>query len=135
VVVALLAWTGGVPVVADDLRTTPGAIYKPVNNLAGVRQSQMVASGILASVPLGANEQINCSNYVRAFGSVGSFSAVDEGIDDGGLGRANADTSAIFEPALFRPCRWQPIGQQNPQRTRLALSFLNAAMDPGLLPV
>jgi hypothetical protein len=35
----------------------------------------MITTRVLASVLLGVNEQVNCSNCVSAFGSAGSFSA------------------------------------------------------------
>jgi hypothetical protein len=74
--VALVASIVGVPALAqDEPRPTPGAVDQSVDNVAGARQSQVVTNSVLASVLLGANEQINCSNCVSAFGSVGSFSA------------------------------------------------------------
>ena len=51
------------------------SIYTSVNNIGDQHISQMVTNRVLASVLLGANEQINCSDCVSAFGSAGSFSA------------------------------------------------------------
>ncbi len=49
--------------------------YDTTTNVGAITQSQMITNRILANVLLGGNEQINCSNCVSAFGSVGSFSA------------------------------------------------------------
>jgi hypothetical protein len=46
-----------------------------IQDLANQRTNQMVTNRILASVLLGVNEQVNCSNCVSGFGSAGSFSA------------------------------------------------------------
>lgn len=51
------------------------SIYTSVNNIGDQHFSQMVTNRILAGVLLGANEQVNCSDCVSAFGSAGSFSA------------------------------------------------------------
>jgi len=56
---------------APDIPSTVGSI----DDLGSQHISQMVTNRILASVLLGANEQINCSDCVSAFGSAGSFSA------------------------------------------------------------
>jgi hypothetical protein len=53
----------------------PGSVTSSIQNLADQRTSQMITNRILASVLLGVNEQVNCSNCVSAFGSAGSFSA------------------------------------------------------------
>jgi hypothetical protein len=44
-------------------------------NLAGQRFNQMITNQVLGSVLLGVNEQINCSDCISTFGSVGSFTA------------------------------------------------------------
>jgi len=46
-----------------------------INGLAGQRFNQMITNQVLGSVLLGVNEQVNCSDCVSAFGSVGSFMA------------------------------------------------------------
>jgi hypothetical protein len=46
-----------------------------INGLAGQRFNQMITNQVLGQVLLGVNEQINCSDCVSAFGSVGSFTA------------------------------------------------------------
>jgi hypothetical protein len=46
-----------------------------INSLAGQRFNQMITNQVLGSVLLGVNEQVNCSDCVSAFGSVGSFMA------------------------------------------------------------
>ncbi len=46
-----------------------------INGLAGQRFNQMITNQVLGSVLLGVNEQINCSDCVSFFGSVGSFMA------------------------------------------------------------
>jgi hypothetical protein len=46
-----------------------------VQDLADQHTNQMVTNRILASVLLGVNEQVNCSDCVSGFGSAGSFSA------------------------------------------------------------
>ena len=52
-----------------------GSSGKSINGLAGQRLNQMITNQVLGSVLLGVNEQINCSDCVSAFGSVGSFTA------------------------------------------------------------
>ena len=44
-----------------------------IDTLAITRQSAMITNGLLASILLGANEQINCSNCASGFAAVGSF--------------------------------------------------------------
>ena len=51
------------------------SIYGSVDNIGDQHLSQMVTNRILASVLLGANEQVNCSDCVSIFGTAGSFSA------------------------------------------------------------
>src|ERR1700751_5402653 len=46
-----------------------------IDGLAGQRFNQMVTNQVLGQVLLGVNEQINCSECISAFGSVGSFTA------------------------------------------------------------
>jgi hypothetical protein len=46
-----------------------------IQDLANQHTNQMVTNRILASVLLGVNEQVNCSDCVSGFGSAGSFSA------------------------------------------------------------
>ncbi|WP_024513816.1 hypothetical protein [Bradyrhizobium sp. Tv2a-2] len=46
-----------------------------INGLASQRFNQMITNQVLGSVLLGVNEQVNCSDCVSAFGSVGSFMA------------------------------------------------------------
>jgi hypothetical protein len=46
-----------------------------INGLAGQRFNQMVTNQVLGQVLLGVNEQINCSDCISTFGSVGSFTA------------------------------------------------------------
>ena len=46
-----------------------------INGLASQRFNQMVTNQVLGQVLLGVNEQINCSDCISAFGSVGSFTA------------------------------------------------------------
>jgi len=55
--------------------TDGGSSSKSINGLAGQRFNQMITNQVLGSVLLGVNEQINCSDCVSAFGSVGSFTA------------------------------------------------------------
>ncbi len=45
-----------------------------VTRLANDRQALMITNGVLANILRGTNEQINCSDCVSAFGSIGSFS-------------------------------------------------------------
>ena len=73
--VALFVGIGNIPAFAEEGGPTRGAVDQSVNDLGGAQQSQMVTNIILGSVLVGANEQINCSNCISAFGSVGSFSA------------------------------------------------------------
>jgi autotransporter-associated beta strand protein len=51
------------------------AVQASLQKLAGDRQGAMVTNRVLASVLGGINEQINCTNCVSGFGSVGSLSA------------------------------------------------------------
>jgi len=55
--------------------TGAGSSGNSVNGLAGQRFNQMITNQVLGSVLLGVNEQINCSDCISAFGSVGSFMA------------------------------------------------------------
>jgi hypothetical protein len=55
--------------------TDGGSSANSINGLAGQRFNQMITNQVLGSVLLGVNEQINCSDCVSAFGSVGSFTA------------------------------------------------------------
>src|ERR1700742_4213578 len=55
--------------------TDGGSSGNSINGLAGQRFNQMITNQVLGSVLLGVNEQINCSDCVSAFGSVGSFTA------------------------------------------------------------
>src|SRR5689334_3375137 len=52
-----------------------GTSGKSINGVADQRVNQMITNQVLGSVLLGVNEQVNCSNCVSAFGSVGSFTA------------------------------------------------------------
>jgi hypothetical protein len=52
-----------------------GSSGKSIDGLAGRRFNQMITNQVLGNVLLGVNEQINCSDCVSAFGSVGSFTA------------------------------------------------------------
>jgi hypothetical protein len=62
-------------VVTETAPTVPTNATASIQNLADQRTSQLITNRILASVLLGVNEQVNCSNCVSAFGSAGSFSA------------------------------------------------------------
>jgi hypothetical protein len=55
--------------------TDGGSSANSTNGLASQRFNQMITNQVLGSVLLGVNEQINCSDCVSAFGSVGSFTA------------------------------------------------------------
>jgi hypothetical protein len=55
--------------------TDGGTSGSSINGLADQRFNQMITNRVLGSVLLGVNEQINCSDCVSAFGSVGSFTA------------------------------------------------------------
>jgi hypothetical protein len=55
--------------------TDGGTSAKSINDLGNQRFNQMITNQVLGSVLLGVNEQINCSDCVSAFGSVGSFTA------------------------------------------------------------
>ena len=55
--------------------TDGGSSGQSINGLAGQRFNQMITNQVLGSVLLGVNEQINCSDCISAFGSVGSFMA------------------------------------------------------------
>jgi hypothetical protein len=46
-----------------------------LNSVVNQRFNQMVTNQVLGQVLLGVNEQINCSDCISAFGSVGSFTA------------------------------------------------------------
>jgi autotransporter-associated beta strand protein len=50
------------------------AVQASMQQLAGARQGAMVTNQVLSSVLGGINEQINCTNCVSGFGSVGSLS-------------------------------------------------------------
>jgi hypothetical protein len=55
--------------------TGAGSSGNSIGGLANQRFNQMMTNQVLGSVLLGVNEQINCSDCVSAFGSVGSFTA------------------------------------------------------------
>jgi hypothetical protein len=55
--------------------TDGGSSANSINGLANQRFNQMITNQVLGSVLLGVNEQVNCSDCVSAFGSVGSFTA------------------------------------------------------------
>ena len=55
--------------------TDGGSSGNSINGLANQRFNQMITNQVLGTVLLGVNEQVNCSDCVTAFGSVGSFSA------------------------------------------------------------
>jgi hypothetical protein len=55
--------------------TGAGSSGNSISGLANQRFNQMITNQVLGSVLLGVNEQINCSDCVSAFGSVGSFTA------------------------------------------------------------
>jgi hypothetical protein len=55
--------------------TDGGSSGKSIDGVAGQRFNQMITNQVLGSVLLGVNEQINCSDCISAFGSVGSFTA------------------------------------------------------------
>src|SRR6202043_1872750 len=55
--------------------TGAGSSGGSVGDLGNQRFNQMITNRVLGSVLLGVNEQINCSDCIRAFGSAGSFSA------------------------------------------------------------
>jgi hypothetical protein len=55
--------------------TDGGSSGKSISDLGNQRFNQMITNQVLGSVLLGVNEQVNCSNCVSAFGSVGSFTA------------------------------------------------------------
>jgi len=46
-----------------------------IGGLANQRFNQMITNGVLGTVLLGVNEQVNCSDCISSFGSVGSFTA------------------------------------------------------------
>jgi hypothetical protein len=55
--------------------TGAGSSGNSISGLANQRFNQMITNQVLGSVLLGVNEQINCTDCVSAFGSVGSFTA------------------------------------------------------------
>ena len=55
--------------------TGAGNSGNSLGGVAGQRFNQMITNQVLGSVLLGVNEQVNCSDCVSAFGSVGSFTA------------------------------------------------------------
>jgi hypothetical protein len=55
--------------------TDGGSSGKSISDVGNQRFNQMITNQVLGSVLLGVNEQINCSDCVSAFGSVGSFTA------------------------------------------------------------
>src|ERR1700754_1036156 len=72
----------GTPTPTPDPSPTPtptptdsGSSGNSINGVANQRFNQMITNQVLGSVLLGVNEQVNCSNCVSAFGSVGSFTA------------------------------------------------------------
>lgn len=99
-----------------------GTVSKSVGELVRDRQGQVVTERILASILLGANEQVSCSSScVSSFASVGSFQAgvhgrasvTDEWSLLGGLamtawdsGGARVQSSPMFALGL----RWDPAG-------------------------
>jgi hypothetical protein len=52
-----------------------GSSGASLGGLANQRFNQMITNQVLGSVLLGANEQVNCSDCISTFGSVGSFTA------------------------------------------------------------
>jgi len=52
-----------------------GTSGKSISGVADQRLNQMITNQVLGSLLLGVNEQVNCSDCVSAFGSVGSFTA------------------------------------------------------------
>jgi hypothetical protein len=58
-----------------DPPTGAGSSGGSINGLANQRFNQMITNQVLGSVLLGVNEQVNCSDCISAFGSVGSFTA------------------------------------------------------------
>jgi hypothetical protein len=66
------------PSVAPSPTPTPTGADNSGNSFGGVagqRFNQMITNQVLGSVLLGVNEQINCSDCISTFGSVGSFTA------------------------------------------------------------
>jgi hypothetical protein len=66
------------PSVAPSPTPTPTGAGDSGNSFGGVagqRFNQMITNQVLGSVLLGVNEQINCSDCISTFGSVGSFTA------------------------------------------------------------
>ena len=55
--------------------TGAGSSGASISTTADQRFNQIVTNRVLATVLLGVNEQVNCSDCVSAFGSAGSFSA------------------------------------------------------------
>jgi hypothetical protein len=55
--------------------TDGGTSGNSINDVANQRFNQMITNQVLGSVLLGVNEQVNCSDCVSTFGSVGSFTA------------------------------------------------------------
>jgi hypothetical protein len=55
--------------------TDSGTSGGSINGLANQRFNQIITNQVLGNVLLGVNEQINCSDCISAFGSVGSFMA------------------------------------------------------------
>src|ERR1700726_4807276 len=55
--------------------TGAGSSGASIGGLANQRFNQMITNQVLGSVLLGVNEQINCSDCISTFGSVGSFTA------------------------------------------------------------
>ena len=55
--------------------TGAGSSGNSIGGLANQRFNQMITNQVLGSVLLGVNEQVNCTDCVSAFGSVGSFTA------------------------------------------------------------
>jgi hypothetical protein len=55
--------------------TDSGTSGGSIGGLANQRFNQIITNQVLGNVLLGVNEQINCSDCISAFGSVGSFMA------------------------------------------------------------
>jgi hypothetical protein len=55
--------------------TDGGTSGNSINSVANQRFNQMITNQVLGSVLLGVNEQVNCSDCISTFGSVGSFTA------------------------------------------------------------
>jgi len=67
--------SGGTPNTDPAVPTGAANSGNSFDGVAGQRFNQMITNQVLGSVLLGVNEQVNCSDCVSAFGSVGSFTA------------------------------------------------------------